>query len=238
MNAYYELGEEELTIKSGIGKGTKVSFDQILSASGTKSPISASALSMDRLEIKFRSKSGEYSDSVIISPKDKEGFIRLLKEKNNNIEISTEKKPMAKGHKVLLYFTGVILVASGVMVLAGMQDPSVNINDDRIVIGGMYGISISFSEMTSISLIEKSMREIYGGDSSMRTNGFGGIGQANKGHFHSARFGAHRLYVQARTAPTIHIERSNGDVFISFRDGKKTEKLYREINAAMAQRRR
>jgi hypothetical protein len=42
------------------------------------------------------------------------------------------------------------------------------------------------------------------------------------------------LFVQAATSPTIHIERRNIDIFISFRDGERTERLYRDIIAAMA----
>ena len=233
LKTYYELGDEELKIRSGLGKGRSINYNQIVSASETKNPTSSPALSMDRLEIKFRHKSGRVSDSIIISPKDKETFLGLLKEKNNDIEISTDIKPMSKGTKVLFGVTAAIIAVSGALILVGTQDAGVSVRDDHIKIGGMYGMNVGFSEIKSVTLVKKSMSEIYGGDSVTRTNGFGGIGQANKGHFRSSVLGAHMLFVQARTSPTIHIERAYSDIYISFRDGEKTEQLYREIRAAM-----
>jgi len=236
LRTYYELGEEELTIRSGLGKGTKISYDQMLNASRTRDPVSSPALSMDRLSIKFRTKSGRFNDSIIISPKGTEEFLRLLKEKNNNIEISTDVKPLSVGYKVLFGFTAAMVAATGVMLLVGMQDPAVSVGADRIRIGGMYGLSVYFTEMTAVTLVEKSMNEIYAGESVVRTNGFGGMGQSNKGHFRSRTYGEHRLYVQARTSPTIHIKRRGGDIFISFRNSEKTERLYDEMISAMMPR--
>lgn len=50
--------------------------------SNTKNPIAAYALSFDRLEIVY----GSY-ETEIISPKNKEQFINLVKSKNPHIEI-------------------------------------------------------------------------------------------------------------------------------------------------------
>lgn len=50
--------------------------------SNTKNPIAAHALSFDRLEIVY----GSY-ETEIISPKNKEQFINLVKSKNPHIEI-------------------------------------------------------------------------------------------------------------------------------------------------------
>ena len=233
LKTYYELGENELRIKSGLGKGKTIDLSQIVSAFGTKNPISSPALSMDRIELKYKYKSGKNSDSIVISPKDKEEFLRQLKLKNKDIEISTDVKPMAKGYRVVFGITAAIIAASGVMVLYGMLDPAVSVRGDSIKISGMYGRSVYFSEIVSVTLVEKSMREIYAGEGVIRTNGYGGIGQSNKGHFRSTKLGAHMLFVQSGSAPTIRIERQAGDIFISFRDGEKTYSLYREISRAM-----
>ena len=239
FRTYYEFGESELIIRCGLGKGMRVDYSRIVSVSGTKNPLSSPALSMDRLEIKYVYISGKSTDTVLISPKDKDGFIRQLAERNPDIAVSTDVKPITGANKAMLLIslgiTVVVLIATGVMMISGMRDPAVHVYDDRVQISGMYGLSVYFSEMTSVSLIDKSMNEVYGGERVSRTNGFGGAGQSNKGHFFSTSLGSHRLFVQANTSPTIHIERRAIDIYISFRSGDKTEQLYRELIDAFSE---
>jgi hypothetical protein len=86
-------------------------------------------------------------------------------------------------------------------------------------------------EIDDITLIGKSMSEIGHG---VRTNGYGGFGEALKGNFRLSDYGEVLLFVQSRSAPTIHITRKNAkDVFISFRDGERTTALYQELKAAL-----
>jgi len=237
LNTYYELTDMELKIKGGLGKGTKIAYEQIISACKTRDPTSAAALSLDRVEIKYKVKSGKFNDTVLISLKDQQEFFEQLKIRNENIEISDETKPISKSLKIFLIatlgFSGFVLIAVGITIVMGIQDPAVTISDEGIQIHGIYGITVNIDEIISITLIEKSMNEIYDGSRVMRTNGFGGMGQTNKGHFSSAEFGLHRLFVQANTAPTIHIERQTVDIFISFRDSERTSKLYRDLAAAL-----
>ncbi|SKC82116.1 PH domain-containing protein [Maledivibacter halophilus] len=49
----------------------------------TNNPISSPALSIDRIEIRYG-----YSGIVLISPRDMEGFIKLILKENGNIEIN------------------------------------------------------------------------------------------------------------------------------------------------------
>jgi len=237
-NTYYELCEDELLIRSGLGRGKRVAYDQITSVSRTRNPVSAPALSMDRVEIRYTYRSGKGYDIIVISPLDREEFFRQLKEKNNDIEISGDVKPLSRSNRIIrivsLIITAVVAVGAVIMILAGMQDPVAEVRDGILRISGMYGLFIDVSEITTVTLVDKTMNEIYGGESVIRTNGYGGFGQSNKGNFQSASYGAHMLFVQADTSPTIHIERRFTDVFISFRESGKTVQLYNEIAAAMA----
>lgn len=91
----------------------------------------------------------------------------------------------------------------------------------------MYGLNIDFSEVTNISLIEKSMSDIGIG---IRTNGYGGMGRALKGDFKSDTLGETLLFVQTKSSPTIKIERTDKkDVYISLYNSESTEQLYREL---------
>ncbi|AHA09740.1 hypothetical protein IC9_04223 [Bacillus toyonensis] len=77
----YIVGEETITIRSGPVKKC-IFIRDIKQISNTKNPIAAHALSCDRLEIVYGVHKTE-----IISPKDKEQFINLVKSKNPHIEI-------------------------------------------------------------------------------------------------------------------------------------------------------
>jgi len=63
-----------------------------------------------------------------------------------------------------------------------------------------------------------------------RTGGYGGFDGTLKGNFESDNVGQTLLFVQSKSSPTIKIERiDEKDVYISFRDSKKTEQIYGEL---------
>jgi len=224
LNTYYFLDENELVVKCGIIRFAKIEYGSIISVSKTRNPISSPAPSLDRLEVQYRTKSGKYNNSVIISPKDKQGFIEQLKLRNNSIETSDAIKPMPKAYKSFLWIISVVTVVGvGGMFLLGEREAEVIIHDTNIQIRGMYGLRLRISDISDISLLDQSMREIGPG---MRTNGYGGA-NAWKGHFTAGL-----LFVRPDSSPTIRIERNRGsDIFISFRDSARTEMLYYELAA-------
>ncbi|EEK74339.1 MULTISPECIES: PH domain-containing protein [Bacillus cereus group] len=77
----YIVKEEIIIITSGPVK-KRICIRDIKRISNTKNPIAAHALSFDRLEIVY----GSY-ETELISPRNKEEFILLLKRKNPGIEI-------------------------------------------------------------------------------------------------------------------------------------------------------
>ena len=152
----------------------------------------------------------------------------------NESEISDEKpKPTSKAAIIVTVSIVVISLIGGcVLTFFGAKDPTVNVHmfDSKIEIKSVYGLEIAFSEIADISLIEESMAEIGVG---ARTNGFGGFGQALKGHFRSDSQGEMLLFVQVDTVPTIKITR-NGEqpIYLSLREGEATRALYGEITDA------
>jgi hypothetical protein len=135
---------------------------------------------------------------------------------------------------VTVVISGVICVAVGIMLVFSEKEPIVNILDDGVQIKAVYGLTIDFSDITDISLIEKSMSAIGVGK---RTNGYGGFGETLKGHFKSNSLGETLLFVRSKSSPTIRIERDGAeDVYISFRNSENTERVYREIKEAFSQR--
>lgn len=82
----YEISENNLTIRSGFIRHQKVPIQTIRKIVETNNPLSAPAFSLDRLEIIYNK-----FDSVLISPKDKKGFIVHLTNLNPEIEVKLKK---------------------------------------------------------------------------------------------------------------------------------------------------
>lgn len=117
------------------------------------------------------------------------------------------------------------------MFFYGEKEPVVSIRDDKIKIEGMYGLEVNFSEVTRITLIDSSMKEIGLGH---RYNGYGGFGDNFKGNFRAEGRGNYLLFVNSSSPFTLHIERENDkDIYISYKNSDKTKALYQELITAV-----
>ena len=143
-------------------------------------------------------------------------------------------KPWWRRHIVAIIIITAIIISLGVITYDGEKEPVVSIVNNHIQIACRHGVDVDLHDIADISLIEKSMRDIGFG---IRVGGYGGFGGALKGNFESRQQQGSfiLLFVQYKSSPTIWIERvgSKKDIYISFRDGKKTEMLYNEIKAAV-----
>ena len=83
----YRLDGDELTIRCGILFKRTLSIQSIRSIRPTRNPLSAPAASLDRLEITFN----KY-DTILVSPKDKEAFIRELRAVNPGIGYQEKRR--------------------------------------------------------------------------------------------------------------------------------------------------
>ena len=75
FNTYYVVENDTLIIKSLVFRW-KININEITQIEPTHNPLSSPALSLDRLKIYYM-KNGEVT-SVMISPKDKEGFFQAI----------------------------------------------------------------------------------------------------------------------------------------------------------------
>ena len=155
---------------------------------------------------------------------------RFLKQGSDISELDMNSHPAA----IIATVSVAVIALVGVCVLtfSGARDPVVNVRAGGIEIKTMYGLDIAFSEISDISLLGQSMADIGVG---MRTNGYGGLGQALKGHFRLSDNSEALLFVQADSAPTIKIARGGGQtVYVSFKDAETTRALYDEIGGIYA----
>jgi hypothetical protein len=130
---------------------------------------------------------------------------------------------------VVAVISGVVCVAIVAMLFVGAKEPVVSVLDNSVQIESAYGLTVDFSAITSVSLVEESMNDL-GVD--VRTNGYALRGDL-KGHFRSDSLGDILLFVQSDSAPTIRITREDGeDIYLSFPDSEKTKTLYQTLVAA------
>ncbi|MDO7217863.1 PH domain-containing protein [Acinetobacter nosocomialis] len=80
FNAYYVVENNTLIIKSLVFRW-KININDITQIEPTHNPLSSPALSLDRLKISYM-KNGRIA-KVMISPKDKEGFLNTLRKNPN-----------------------------------------------------------------------------------------------------------------------------------------------------------
>lgn len=85
LTTYYQIDRKSLKIRCGLFFNLKVDIDTIRRISETNNPLSSPATSIDRLEIKYQK--DRKIETVIISPKDKAGFIKMITELNPAIEV-------------------------------------------------------------------------------------------------------------------------------------------------------
>lgn len=80
LTTYYQIDGKSVKIRCGLFFNVKVDIDTIRRISETNNPLSSPATSIDRLEIKYQK--DKKIDTIMISPKDKAGFIKMITELN------------------------------------------------------------------------------------------------------------------------------------------------------------
>jgi hypothetical protein len=82
FNTWYEINGNRLTIHSGFLYHQEIEIRSITNLRATNNPLSAPAASFDRLELRYLN-----NRTVLISPKDKSGFIEELRKIHPEIEV-------------------------------------------------------------------------------------------------------------------------------------------------------
>lgn len=82
----YTIDCGNLKVRSGLFFNKVIDIESIKKVVETKTPLSSPALSIDRIEVFYNK-----FDSIIISPKDKMGFIEQLRKVNDRIEFKLKK---------------------------------------------------------------------------------------------------------------------------------------------------
>ena len=155
----------------------------------------------------------------------------LSDEKSQQDQSEHKNKKRSTRYKQLIFILSGIIIFAAIFlfyVLYLHAENSVYIYEDSIQIKGTYGVSVNFSEISDVELIEKSMEEI---GIPRRRHGVV-TGDILKGRYESDMHENILLFVRQHVAPTIHIIRENeGSIFLSFADTQYTNELYLELRS-------
>jgi hypothetical protein len=86
LTTYYVIDNGKLIIRCGFLYHKAIDIDTIRKISATNLALSSPATSLDRMELLYNK-----FDSVLISPKDKEGLLKKLLEINPSIEVKNNE---------------------------------------------------------------------------------------------------------------------------------------------------
>ena len=116
-----------------------------------------------------------------------------------------------------------ILLIVGFVFIPNMIDTKINVEPNELKIKGVYGLTISYSDIEQIDTISI-MPKI-----SLRTNGYA-FGKTLIGNFKLSDDSHVKLFIKKGITPFIMIK-SKGQlpVYINFKDKKKTVDLYNEL---------
>jgi hypothetical protein len=82
LTTYYQIDKNNLRIKCGFFITKAIEINKIIRITVSKNPISSAALSLDRIEIVYNK-----SDCIMISPKNKDGFLKEITGLNPEIKL-------------------------------------------------------------------------------------------------------------------------------------------------------
>jgi len=77
----YEVGERELVVRFGLVR-SRIPLDQITRVTPSRNPLASPALSLDRIRLDRRG-----AGFALVSPADREGFVRAIRERAPGAEI-------------------------------------------------------------------------------------------------------------------------------------------------------
>lgn len=232
---FYLVSGDTLSAVCGPFRST-VPLHTIRSLTATRSSLSAPALSLDRIAV------AHSNGTLVISPRDKAGFIRAALSVNPTIAVHGLPEPTdsssaddapPSSFSALAVVPAVVVVVISVALTAfvlydGMRSPTVELSAQSLDIRGLYSTTLARSDIVRIAL-EDQLGPTY------RRSGFEANGEL-RGIFDVDGLGRCRLFVSLESRPYIVIHTTTQPVIVNFRNPARTRELYERLRTSMRQR--
>jgi hypothetical protein len=131
-----------------------------------------------------------------------------------------------KSYRIGILVSVIITTAVVAVIIWTVMPAGFDLEKEQIVIKGAYGVTIEYSEITSLEL-EEEFPEF-----TARTNG-ASLGPYSKGHFKLADGSRALAFLRSSQGPVIIIERIKGQepVIINLKNPADTKSLYEQLEA-------
>jgi hypothetical protein len=150
---------------------------------------------------------------------------RIYKKNTGQTEtgLQTEVVPAKKWPTILATVT---VVSVGLLIYMGYQEPKVEIASNSLKIKGLYGINLSFSEITKADTIAwKDMPSI-----SIRTNGIS-LNKVHRGKYRTTDGDKIHMSIHSGVSPVIKIVAQGGSVYyINRKNADETRQIFNKLN--------
>lgn len=232
MSTFYVVDADTLRVRSGPFRWT-VRLDAIRTLTATHNPLSAPALSLDRIAV------AHAGGTLLVSPKDKPGFVAAILAANPAVGTtglprpsgtgSGDEVPPTRARSLLILLPGVIIGVAAVvlattLIYAGTRPPTVRIGPRAIEISGLASSVVAKTEVVRIELADALPRPT-------NRSGFSALGEL-RGDFDIAGLGRARVYISRDVPPYIIIHTTTQPVVVNFADPARTRVLYDELRRA------
>jgi len=221
-DTWYGITDTDLIVHCGPFR-TSVPISSIRAVRPTRTVCSAPALSLDRLELTYA------GGTLVISPADKAGFIRALRERKAAVEVAPIEKPSIASHERLLRWAlpivpVVVLSLVGAAVISGSDPLRVDVTSDAVTVHGSWGTAVPLTEITSVSLVD-TLPHLR------RTMGYGGWGTM-RGRAASRDLGEHgHAYVTHNAPPFVVATTRTGFLVFNTDEPPRTRRLFEELRS-------
>lgn len=121
-----------------------------------------------------------------------------------------------------IIITFMVFLFIGLLIISGLRETVVITTKSDIKIKGMYGLTINYSDITQLDTISKLPRI------RLRTNGYA-FAKSLKGNFRLQDQENAKLFLKKGTPPYIVIKTKDLNIYLNFRDPKKSTELFNII---------
>lgn len=225
----YVVTADVLIIRAGPFRW-RVRLDAIQSLTATRNPLSSPALSLDRIAVKHT------GGTVLVSPKDRAGFVKAILTANPSVATSGLPRPAGTGDGgdfvpkstfSLLAIVPAIIISIAAAVLAatliygGTRPPRVAVSPRAVQISGLYSTTIARSDVVRIELVDTLPRPT-------NRSGFSAAGEL-RGDVTIDGLGRARVFISRDASPYIVFHTTTRPVVVNFKDPERTHALYDEL---------
>lgn len=226
----YRLTDTMLEVRCAFYR-TQVPVDTIQVLRASRNPLSAPALSLDRIDVQHQ------RGHVLVSPQDRAGFVAAVRQRAPHVEVVELPGPTtvdapARGNRlnsgwvsgwqvVSMVVVSVILV---LLYVGGSRPPTVFIGRDQVSVRNpLASTSFAPADIVGVSMGQDwpTIRR--------KVRGYAGFGSL-RGRFRVDGLGEGYVFAERRR-PVVLVRTTHSFVLIGFDDESKTRRVYDDLRA-------